>query len=128
MNLKISFQGLPEFRERVLQICDATRQEAAAALYQEAEILMTEAKDRTPWETGVLRGTGHVQEPTYSAGEVRVELGFGGPAAPYAIFVHENLTARHPRGGRAKFLESVLDEAAPTLAERIAARIHLSGR
>ena len=37
MNLTISFQGLPEFRERVLQICDATRQEAAAALYQEID-------------------------------------------------------------------------------------------
>jgi hypothetical protein len=25
--------------------------------------------------------------------------------APYAIFVHENLEANHPRGGQAKFLE-----------------------
>lgn len=25
--------------------------------------------------------------------------------APYAVYVHEDLTARHPRGGQAKYLE-----------------------
>lgn len=27
-------------------------------------------------------------------------------SAPYAVFVHEDLTARHPHGGSAKFLET----------------------
>ena len=41
--------------------------------------------------------------------ELAVGVGFGGSAAPYALFVHENLTARHyppfGKGGQAKFLE-----------------------
>ncbi len=33
-----------------------------------------------------------------------------GYAAPYALFVHENLEARHPNGGQAKFLEQPMRE------------------
>ena len=44
--------------------------------------------------------------------------GFGGPAAPYAVFVHEDLSARHATGA-AKFYESALLEAIPTLEGRL---------
>lgn len=33
---------------------------------------------------------------------IRVVVGY---EAPYAVFVHEDLQANHPRGGQAKFLE-----------------------
>jgi hypothetical protein len=46
-------------------------------------------------------------------------LAFG---TDYAVYVHENLQAHHPVG-QAKFLESAMTEAAPTLAERVAARV-----
>jgi len=98
--------------------------EAAAAgeIQAEHELIMTEAKLRTPVDTGALRGSGHVQ-PTVREGTALVSRGgFGGPAAPYAVYVHENLTARHPVG-RAKFYESALVEAAPGLPDRLAARI-----
>jgi hypothetical protein len=49
-------------------------------------------------------------------------LGFGGPSAPYAVIVHENLNVRH-QVGQAKFLERPLNEAARGLAERIAAEV-----
>lgn len=97
------------------------------ALRAEAEIEMTEAKRRTPVDTGALRGSGHVAGPKHSGRDTQVTLAFGGPAAPYALFVHENLDAHHPVG-QAKFLEGTLHESAPYLAQRIARRIAASIR
>lgn len=97
----------------------------SAAMYAEAEIEMAEAKRRTPWDTGALRSSGHVQPPRRDGSGVSVTLGFGGSAAPYAIFVHENLEAFHPNG-QAKFLESTLTESSPYMADRIAKRIDLN--
>lgn len=68
-----------------------------------AERVIEEAKRRTPVRTGTLRNSGHVR----SADKSGFLVGFGGPAAPYAVYVHENLKARH-RVGEAKFLEKAM--------------------
>lgn len=94
----------------------------ARALVAEAEIEMTEAKKRTPVDTGALRASGHVGGPFRRGNTVEVKLGFGGPSAPYAIFVHERLDVFH-KVGQAKFLESVLLESAPFLPARVAERV-----
>jgi hypothetical protein len=109
------------------RLADRTPDAAGGALYVEAEIEMTEAKARTPVDTGALRGSGYVDQPQYSGREIRVELGFGGPAAGYAVIVHEDLEAIHPRGGQAKYLSSVIDESAPYLLDRVARRLNLAG-
>lgn len=76
-----------------------------AAIYQEAEAVMTLSKQEyVPVDTGALRASGHVEPPVRTAGGGSVALGFGGPSAPYAVIVHEDLTKRHPVGG-AKYLE-----------------------
>jgi hypothetical protein len=89
------------------RLADRTPDAAGGALYVEAEIEMTEAKARTPVDTGALRGSGYVDQPQYSGREIRVELGFGGPAAGY--------------------LSSVIDESAPYLLDRVARRLNLAG-
>lgn len=99
---------------------------AAAALYAEAEIELTEARRRTPVDTGALRQSGLVEEPTIKGDAIAVRIGFGGPAAPYAVYVHEDLHAFHPVG-QAKFLESTIVESAPHLAKRVAARMRARG-
>ena len=60
--------------------------------------------------------------------DIEVKIEVGGPSAPYALIVHEDLKARHGvehgfQGGQAKFLESAVLEAVPTLASRIAIRL-----
>ena len=85
---------------------------------------MTEAKRRTPVRTGVLKGSGHVTGPIWHGRDVTVELKFGGPAAPYAVAVHEGVDVFH-KNGEAKFLERPLMESAPHLAARVARRIKL---
>lgn len=90
------------------------------ALRSVAEIWMTEAKKRTPVDTGVLRSSGFVQGPKFVGGGTwEVRLVFGGAAASYAAAVHENLTARHAVG-QAKYLESVIVERKPRLAQEVA--------
>lgn len=93
------------------------------ALVEEAEIEMTEAKRRTPVRTGALRDSGKVRlkQQGSSKWEFEVQLAFGGPTAPYAVYVHENPWATHPVG-QWKFLESTLVESAPYLAARVARR------
>lgn len=95
------------------------------ALYQEAQIEMTESKRRVPVDTGVLRASGHVQEPVRKGTNISVTLAYGGAAESYAVIVHEDLEALHPHG-QAKYLESVLKESAGYMKERLARRIDLN--
>lgn len=97
---------------------------AGRAMFEELEIEMAEMKRQTPVDTGALRGTGHVEPPRYAGRDISVALGFGGPAAPYATRVHEDLEAFHAVGN-AKFVERPLMESAPHLPERIGRRLNL---
>lgn len=95
------------------------KSQAGRALRSVGEVWMTEAKKRTPVDTGILRSSGHVVGPEVSGDAITVTLVFGGPAASYAIYVHENLTARH-KVGQSKYLESVVLERRAKLAQEVA--------
>lgn len=63
------------------------------ALFEEGEELMRISKEQfVPVDTGNLRKSGFVRKMKSGLG---VEVGFGGPAARYALKVHEN-----PRSGK----------------------------
>jgi len=96
-------------------------QALGGALYREGQAIMTEALPITPILTGALRRSGHVDEPEITESGAFVTLGFGGDAAPYAVYVHENLTARHMPPTQAKFLEIPLNDAVDGMADRLAA-------
>ncbi len=115
-------KGTAEVQAKITEALRSMSGKAEAALYQEAEREMTEAKRKVPVDTGTLRDSGHVQQPEHDANGVSVVMGFGGAAESYAVIVHEDLEALHAVG-EAKFLESVLQESAPHLLERIASRI-----
>lgn len=119
----LEITGLDALQARLQQLADDMPNEIGSALRAEAEIEMTEAKRRTPVKTGALRASGMVTGPTVSGGEISVTMSFGGGAVDYAIEVHENLAMFHPRGGQAKFLESVVLESAPYLGQRVAERM-----
>lgn len=122
--IALKIEGLDRLQAKLQELAQGLGVEVGNALRAEAEIEMTEAKRRTPVLTGALRGSGHVTGPTWRGRDVTVELKFGGPAAPYAVAVHENVEAFH-RNGQSKFLESVLFESAPHLAARVARRIKI---
>lgn len=112
-----------------------------AALRAEAENIMTESKRQVPVDTGALRSTGHVEQPTRGGSRLSVILAYGGPAGAggavtpgyskktkrvaedpvgYAVYVHEDLEAHHTVG-KAKYLEDPVKAAIPGMTERLAA-------
>lgn len=114
--------GIPQMQARLRRIAVEYPEKVGAAMYKEAQIEMTESKRRVPVDTGALRASGIVSEPEVEGERVSVVMSYGGVAADYAIYVHENLDAFHPVG-QAKYLESVLNESRPYMALRIAKRI-----
>ncbi len=90
---------------------------ATRALSQLAEETMTESKaNYCPVDTGALRASGHVKPPEVGGGNISVELGYGGAAAPYALYVHEGTV--HMKGR--KYLETPLLSAQNKVPERVA--------
>lgn len=104
------------FRDYGQQAADAL----AAEMYQEAEGIMSQSKELTPVDTGTLRDSGAVLLPRAEGTTLVQELGFGGPAASYALYVHENTTSFH-KVGMAKYLEAPFRMAAKNMVERIVA-------
>jgi len=118
----MTLEGTEELLSAINAFDGLARQKLAVVLYRRAEEIMTEAKGLTPVDTGNLKASGHVQKPVITDSGVSVTLGFGGPAAPYALPVHERLDVRH-RIGQAKFLETPMLAAAKTLEATLAAAL-----
>lgn len=118
------FTGQQKVSAKLKSVAKTMPDRIKAALYQEAQIDMTEVKKRTPVDTGNLRASEHVTKPSEEGSLIFVEMVAGGVAAPYAITVHENLDAFHPVG-QAKYMESVIMESAPYIAERVRRRLEL---
>jgi hypothetical protein len=81
------------------------QQHLARAVYAEATVVLNEAKKIVPVRDGYLKNSGKVEAPKISPKETSVEVEFGGAAAPYALYVHEDPNASHAPGKTYKFLE-----------------------
>ena len=113
-------------RERVL-----IARAGAIALYREAQTLRTASLRLVPVDLGALRSSATVSEAIVSDTSVYVEVGYGGPAAPYALAVHEipPPPAKSPRGRSArhrpptqwKYLEKPAREQEHGMGDRLAA-------
>lgn len=112
------------------QFGESAVQSLGRQLYLEAQGIISQSQQLCPVDTGALRSSGYVEEPTREGDVMRVELGYGGPASKrnpktgeatddYAVFVHENLEAHHPVG-MAKFLEIPFNAAQSGMPNRIA--------
>ncbi len=140
--LEVQIDGTDELIRNLTAFAARAGEQFAAALYQEAEVIMAEAKQLTPVapDGGTLRNSGHVQLPQKEGAETSVTLGFGGPARDYAVAVHEHLSEHSPPSWRShphdihwnvpgtgpKFLETPMLEAAPKLGQRLADRVKLA--
>ena len=93
---KVRVMGLEQIRTKFLRLPNKMAQAVAQALYQEGEELLAESKTKyVPVDRGHLRTSGHATLPRRLGTIVFVDVGYGGPAAPYALRVHEN-----PRAGK----------------------------
>lgn len=122
---KFTRQGFQDARKRLERLKKKFPDEVIRALYVETEIEVTEVKRRTPVDTGELRASVHQKGPTREWRKIFTLIVAGGPAAPYAYRVHEDLEAFH-KVGQAKYIESVILESRAFLGQRIANRIELN--
>lgn len=77
----------------------------AKAMYKEATTVLNESKKIVPVDTGALKNSGRVELPKIGIGSIDVEITYGGTAAKYAWYVHEDPEATHAPGKTFKYLE-----------------------
>ena len=101
---------------------------------------LVKARSRESAQAGVIRAAEHlVRQAPVDEGDLRrsasaVNLsGLGLIQAavtfnrPYAVRQHEELGYRHPKGGKAKYLEDPMNSEAPTMLKIISATIARGG-
>jgi hypothetical protein len=93
------------------------------AILEEANMIFAKAMILTPIDTGALRGSGGVSAPMNFPQGIGVDIFFGGPAAPYALYVHEIMYYKHNAPTQAKFLEQPFMERLPEIQKNMARRI-----
>lgn len=133
--LTVDVKGLKETQAVLKKLGDVGPILLAESLFKEGERIMGDSKENyVPVDSGNLRSTGHVELPKISGSKVTVELGYGGPAAAYALAVHENQRAGKtggvsPQGkpyktwakvGQWKYLETPFKQAVKGMDSRIA--------
>lgn len=111
MKISVDFKGTKDVMDTLSRLGSKAPEAMGKALYQEANDIMTAAKALTPFDTGVLQGSGAVNMPVVSQGEVSVTLGFGGAASAYAEVQHNELSYYHKPPTQAIFLEQPFNEA-----------------
>lgn len=122
MSVGIHIAGTDQVVARLAKASSEAEVAALGALYTQAQRTLTKAVKYTPIDTGVLRASGHVVHTGVS-----IDIIFGGPTAPYAVVVHENLGARHAKGTQAKYLERAFMEDQSKYIAAIAAAYKKQG-
>ena len=110
---------LRDFNARTQRILNKIPTEVAApAVEKTAKKIIGEAKAMTPVDTGRLRNS-LSYDLTINGNSVSASMGSD---VDYAIYVHEDLTKRHPFG-QAKFLEKAIRRNVKTLEASVRERM-----
>ena len=85
----VETRGFTELAARLGQAPGKGHRALAKGLYAEGQGLLHDTLPHVPVDTGALRASGDVGLPTIAGPFIEVQVGFGGPTAPYAVYVHE---------------------------------------
>lgn len=88
-------------------------------LYKGGLRVFARSQRLVPVLTGALRASGQVHAPAFIGRVLQVTITYGGAAAGYAVYVHENLEAKHRSPTRAKFLETPLKQELPMIVKAL---------
>lgn len=115
--------GMDKLQRLLIAGSSEAAKAAGRGLYGEAQEAFDASQDMVPVDTAALIGSGMISEPMWEGDKMTVELGYGGPAAPYAIYVHEDLEANHMPGKEAKYLEKPVVQQTQGMDRRLASYI-----
>lgn len=124
--MTVEITGLDALEEILERMGPGSRAALGSALYQEATEVLNASQLIVPVDTGDLKASGMVTEPTDTGTGVEVIVGYGGSTLDYALTVHEDLNAWHEEGSQAKYLEQPALEAVEGMGMRLA--IHVASR
>ena len=100
----MTVQGLKELKVAIGAHQDLAEKGLRKGLYRGGLFLQRESQKLVPIDTGVLKNTANTR--VVGAGlDVEVVVSYG---TNYAIYVHEDLNAKHAEGKQAKYLEQPL--------------------
>lgn len=129
IGVKMKITGLGKIERLLRKYPEKAEHALEAELYLEAQGIQTAVTPLVPVDTGTLRNSWSIETPTlHMSGPTagiqerpipgEVILGYGGPAATYAWWVHE-IPANHMVGSW-KYLEIPFNQAKMGFANRVA--------
>ena len=102
-----------EFRWDGLKVKAETNAGLYAGLLKAGEYLRGESSKQAPIREGLLRASAELTPISQRKVAVHYTM-------PYAVRQHEELAYRHPKGGKAKYLEDPFNAGKPTMMALIA--------
>lgn len=143
MGVRIEFEegeylkGLDDIVDKIQQEADKLEHKTTQGLADALLYVAEESQQRAPVDTGDLRGSVLVEldGEEYATGAENGGVNVAGTLperatkgsvsynTPYAATQHEQIHYDHPRGGQAKYLESVLIEEQDRILKIIAEKI-----
>lgn len=122
----LKIKGAKEITNNLRAYSERFPDKAADALYDVmSNDVEPEVYDETPVKSGNLRDTIHTADPEVNGKRISCQILAGGPDAPYALIVHEDLDAFHAVGD-AKYIERPLNRASKDMAQRLADRLQVT--
>ena len=104
------------FTANVEVLKKAVATEAAAAVEDVAQYILSQSVQQVPHEDGDLQASGKVStDPAQQLAAVSYDT-------PYAVVQHEELSYKHDAGRKAKYLEDPFNDAAKGPAKKIIER------
>jgi len=97
-----SIKGLAKLQQKLKAQTAQNVKKLARGLYRAGRHLQACSMDIVPVDTGNLKNSADTSPPKIAGTTVQVRVYY---TANYALYVHENLNARHKPGKQAKFLE-----------------------
>lgn len=142
-----SLRGVSDLQRRIKDISSQARSNLSDAAMEEAESIVTEAKERyVPVREGKLRDSiratkGHLSQGRDEGGrftsgsEIEIVISAGGDDIPYAVTIHEHPSPHdpptwdgvsvqfNPPGTGPKFLELPLNSSIQGMADRVGSKV-----
>lgn len=122
MKLGVKMVGINNLSKMYARAGMSSQKALTQALFMEANEVLNASKRIVPVDTGALKNSGRVEQPKITPRDVSVEITYGGAAAPYALYVHEDPDASHAPGKTFKFLEKPARERAPIFTRKVKER------
>lgn len=122
MQITVQTKGVQSLLRKIDRLQKGYSRGVERGVYKAGLFLQRESQKIVPVLTGNLRLSAFTRKEGKGTG-TQVRVGY---TANYAVFVHENLTARHKPGKQAKFLETPAREKRDEIAAIIANEIRQS--